>query len=142
MFIALLLITKKWTASLLVPYVFLILATTVFVRVSRELPHYELIPFWSYRDYFNGTDKTLLQQIIANVILFIPVGMLLWKDKSSKAVLIGAGISITVELLQLFSHRGLFEFDDVIHNTLGVVIGCLIAKWSIKAFRFDKGWKL
>ena len=93
------------------------------MRVSRELPHYELIPFWSYRDYFNGTDKTLLQQIIANVILFIPVGMLLWKDKSWKAVLIGAGISITVELLQLITYRGLFEFDDIIHNTLGALIG-------------------
>ena len=31
-----------------------------------------------------------------------------------------------VELLQLISLRGLFEFDDILHNTLGTFIGVSI----------------
>ena len=34
------------------------------------------------------------------------------------------GISLIIELTQLMSRRGLFEFDDVIHNTLGALLGC------------------
>lgn len=128
MFFILRIATKKWTVSLLVPYLFLILALTVLVRSTRPNARYELIPFWSYRDYFNGTDKTLLRQIIANVVLFIPVGIMLFRLTSWKAIPIGAGFSILIELTQLITHRGLFEFDDMIHNTLGVVIGCLIVK--------------
>ena len=28
-----------------------------------------------------------------------------------------------IELVQLMSRRGLFEFDDIIHNTIGTAIG-------------------
>ena len=33
---------------------------------------------------------------------------------------------MVIELLQLVSSRGLCEFDDVLHNTAGAVIGILI----------------
>ena len=38
-------------------------------------------------------------------------------------LLIGIGISFSIELLQLVLCRGLFEFDDIIHNSLGFLIG-------------------
>ena len=47
----------------------------------------------------------------------------LWKWKG---VLSGAGLSAIIELLQLISQRGLFEFDDIINNTLGTVIGVTV----------------
>ena len=31
-----------------------------------------------------------------------------------------------IELAQLISYRGLFEFDDVIHNALGTAVGVLL----------------
>ena len=40
-------------------------------------------------------------------------------------------MSCSIEIIQLVLHRGLFEFDDIIHNTLGVFIGilvCLLAR--------------
>ena len=40
-----------------------------------------------------------------------------------------------IELAQLVSFRGLFEFDDVIHNALGTAVGVLLAlgmKWLVK----------
>ena len=98
-------------------YLFLILAVTVLDRTPGPKMTYELIPFWSY-----GV-KSLRMEILLNVILFIPVGLLAPKWKT---VGLAAGDSMLIELAQLVSFRGLFEFDDVIHNTLGTVIGVLI----------------
>ena len=62
-------------------------------------------------------------QIISNIPLFIPFGVIagyIWKWKS---ILLAAGFSSVIELVQLMSRRGLFEFDDIIHNTIGTAIG-------------------
>ena len=63
-----------------------------------------------------------------------PYGFLASISSKSKAkwtvFLSGSLLSVAIELTQLFTHRGLFEFDDMLHNTLGTVIGialCLIA---------------
>ena len=34
-----------------------------------------------------------------------------------------AGVSFVIEVVQLVFKLGLFEFDDIFHNTLGAVIG-------------------
>ena len=34
--------------------------------------------------------------------------------------------TLTIELAQLISNRGLFEFDDVFHNALGTAAGVLL----------------
>ena len=55
--------------------------------------------------------------------MFVPVGLLcgqLWKWKG---LWVAAGLSIVIELLQVITARGLCEFDDVIHNMIGAVIG-------------------
>ena len=55
--------------------------------------------------------------------LFIPIGVLagwLWKWKG---LLVAAGLSLLVEVLQLITSRGLLEFDDVLHNMIGAAVG-------------------
>jgi len=103
----------KWRNGLLAGYLFLILAVTVLDR----RPGPKLIPFWSY-----GV-KALRMEILLNVILFIPVGLLAPRWKT---VGLEAGYSMLIELAQLISYRGLFEFDDVIHNALGTAVGVLL----------------
>lgn len=44
----------------------------------------------------------------------------LWKWKGLFA---GIGLSITSEMLQLITNRGLCEFDDIADNFLGTLIG-------------------
>ena len=107
----------KWRTGLLAGYLFLILAVTVLDRRPGPKMTYELIPFWSY-----GV-KSLRMEILLNVILFIPVGLLAPRWKT---VGLAAGYSLLIELAQLVSFRGLFEFDDVIHNALGTAIGVLL----------------
>ena len=107
----------KWRTGLLAGYLFLILAVTVLDRRPGPKMTYELIPFWSY-----GV-KSLRMEILLNIILFIPVGLLSprWKTEG-----LAAGYSMLIELAQLLSFRGLFEFDDVIHNALGTALGVLL----------------
>lgn len=117
--------TKKWSVGLLTGYLFLFLAMTVFTRPVGAV-RYQLLPFWSYRDYFNGTDPNLMRQIIGNVLIFIPVGILSGIWKGWKGVWIGEGFSAFVEIAQLITRRGFFEFDDTIHNTFGTLLGVVM----------------
>ena len=112
---------------LLVEYVFLLYASTVFFRTMSEERECEFIPFWSYRAIMDGSEPQLLSENIMNIMVFIPVGVLSgvvfqgmnWK----KLMMIGAGLSVGIEVLQLVFRKGFSEVDDVIHNTLGCAIG-------------------
>ena len=111
---------------LLVEYVFLIYCSTVLFRAAKELREYNFTPFWSY------SRPDLLIENIMNVVVFIPVGLLLgiaFKQMTWwKALLIGCGISVTIESLQFFFMRGFSEVDDVMHNTLGCILGYILVK--------------
>ena len=69
-----------------------------------------------------------------NVVVFIPVGVLLgsmfqgsrFKMTWWKALLIGCSISITIEALQFCCMKGFSELDDVMHNTVGCLIGVVM----------------
>jgi D-alanyl-D-alanine carboxypeptidase/glycopeptide antibiotics resistance protein len=67
-----------------------------------------------------------------NILMFIPVGMLLvlLSNKCQKlyvTILIGAGLSVLIEALQLFSSRGT-DIDDIILNTAGTLCGYLLGR--------------
>ena len=112
---------KKPSLGILVAYSFVILAETVLIRKAFTGDHLRLELFWSWRAW----DKQS-EQVIANVIMFFPVGVIsgyLWKWKGIRAV---AGLSLLIEALQLVTQRGLCEFDDVIHNCVGAVIGIVV----------------
>lgn len=75
-------------------------------------------------------DMKLLQEILLNCILLMPAGGLLpfmrgEKVKVRSALMIGFGISAVIEVSQLIFRRGVFEWDDMIHNSLGCMIGCI-----------------
>ena len=44
--------------------------------------------------------------------------------------IIGCGISVTIESLQFFLMRGFSEVDDVMHNTLGCILGYILVNGS------------
>lgn len=75
------------------------------------------------------------EQILTNVIMFVPVGVLVgwiwrWRGLWTAAVL-----SIFIEILQLVTARGLCEFDDVFHNMIGAVIGVGVVMIGRKLFK-------
>lgn len=119
-------ISVAW--AFLIGYIFLILASTVITRTVEQEYDFKWELFWSYAAIKKGR-KHLLYLNIANVLMLIPVGFLLScvsVMSFKKAILSGILISGGIEVAQLSLKRGLFEFDDVFHNTLGCVIGYLI----------------
>lgn len=108
----------RWEGGLLTAYVFLLLTETVLIRRPFSGRHFQPELFWSWKVW-----SRQWQQILTNVIMFIPVGVLTGKMWRWKGVGFAAGLSMGIEILQLISQRGLCEFDDVIHNKVGAVIG-------------------
>ena len=125
----------KWSAGLLlVEYMVLLLALAVLTRKVLPDRIFDFAPFWSYREVLRSGKDALLTQNIANVMAFVPIGLLLGcafgRMKWWKALAIGGGFSILIEVLQFVFLRGFAEFDDVFHN----VLGCMIGYWIYIVF--------
>lgn len=119
------------------PYIFAVLWITL---IDRMTTHNRRItpPFWEILEIIHG-DTEMVHYLIGNVIMLMPLGFLLpvWFNKVDnwkKAALIGLAVSTAIEVTQLITSRGLFEFDDIIHNTLGTVAGYYIEKLTEKIF--------
>ena len=114
---------------MLVTYILFILMETVIGR-KTGIGQVELTPFWSY------SHPELRMEIILNYVLFIPLGLLLYLCLGEKfglrVVMAGFLLSVSIELIQLTFKIGVFEFDDMIGNTIGgfagAVAGMLIKK--------------
>ena len=122
----------------LVVFLGIVFGSTVFTRIGT-VRQYELLPFWSWREVICNHDRELLKENLLNVILLLPAGILLplianHKIKWYQALLIGILMSATIELSQLIFMRGLFEWDDMIHNGLGCMVGAVLVNWMIGFF--------
>ena len=73
-----------------------------------------------------------------NIILFVPFGVLFpavtdWK-KMWKTMVAGISFSLFIEIIQRITSRGCFDFDDVLLNCLGTVIGFGLYNTAWKLF--------
>ena len=107
-------------------YIFIVLWITVLHR-SLRISNAQLDPLWSYKEWFNG-DAELGNEILANIAMFVPCGFMLSVVLPKRRFIIPAAIvfSLSIETLQLVLMRGLFEWDDVISNTIGAAVGILL----------------
>ena len=80
------------------------------------------MPLHSYVEIWKGNRQFLLENI-GNVVLFIPLGFALKWSGVRNVKKAGFLASLIIEVLQLTFALGTFECDDLIHNTLGAVIG-------------------
>ena len=110
-------------------------------------PQANLQPLWSYRaalmwegHRLRVQDAGLLEQIVLNYLLVVPLGCLLpftWPERYvgdgvgrgvARVALVAATCSLSVELAQLVLRVGLFELDDVLGNALGAVLGYALSR--------------
>lgn len=82
-----------------------------------------LIPF-----YYDKETTFHLKEIIENILIFIPLGLLLkMKDLSPKKIfLLGFLLSFTYEFLQYIFSIGAADITDIIANTIGAILGSLV----------------
>lgn len=114
---------------------------TGFNIVKSGIHDTNLIPFKvlfeTYNEVFvNGYINYFLINFLGNIMLFIPFGIfipLLWKVSIKKVILIGFCSSLFIEVSQLLLTRGT-DVDDLMLNTIGVVLGLVLYKILNKNF--------
>lgn len=138
----------KWLATagyaLLALYAAAYLYETLLFRTVKDEYMFRTEVLWSYREalvmpdglmsLFKGTARVkrpdLWESILLNILLCIPLGYLLpfvfAKLKGWHVLLIAFLCSVLTEGVQLVFRLGWFEFDDIINNTLGAVIGLVM----------------
>lgn len=111
--------------------------------VLRRLASANMIPFRTIGDsLFNATLPVQLPTLIYNIAAFVPLGFLvpLISERARRLVIVlivASGVSVSLELIQVFTGLGLGDIDDVILNVTGAAIGYGIfafAVWLMQYF--------
>ena len=121
----------KASTAIIIPilifFLSFVLTITIIERVPRRKLRYNLELFWTIKRIVAGRTY-LAWEIFWNVVMFIPLGLMVSAllKRPWLSVLIGVLVSTAIEVAQLLTRRGLFEFDDIIYNSVGAVIGFLL----------------
>lgn len=116
---------------------------TLFSRIGSDSRNF-LWPLYSYVQVVKG-DYWFLLENIANVCLFVPIGVVLKSiemEDIKGVVIVGGLLSLFVEIIQAVFSLGTFECDDIFHNTLGVVVGYCLTKRFFEDFRIKLNRKM
>ena len=133
---------RKLSAARCVLYAllfFYLITAYVATVLSREQTAKYLVnlhPFMSWKKAFSG-HMFSVRLVIENIFLLVPVGIMVpllsrKKPYFLKTVALGFLISLFIESSQYIMRTGLFELDDLINNTIGVLIGCCMVSVCIK----------
>ena len=114
-------ITKKWKVAILIGYMVVLFSSMVLKRQTYMIMRTRIKPFSTYRHF-----PYLSGETIANIISFVPIGLLC--GKKWKGILVGINFSVFIEIIQLLSRKGFFEIDDLFNNTIGTLIGVSIVQ--------------
>lgn len=130
---------KTVLGMLLLEYLFLMFCSTVLCReVQQEAHNLELIPFWNYDKVLLSNNSFDYWEVILNIFLYSPIGFLLGCifKRIFPVLLICVSLSIFTEVMQFVLHKGLCEFDDVLHNTLGGILGYFSSVGIIRGVQY------
>lgn len=112
-------------ALLLAELLLLIYGSTVFFRETQVGVNEDFYPFRSYQSIQMFMES--LPESILNLILFVPIGILLCVVFRNmvwwKILLCGASLSMGIEIFQLIFEKGLCDLNDLLHNTMGCMLG-------------------
>lgn len=115
-------------SALLIGYIIVVVFATLLMERRAFLVEPNLMPFSSYISAWNSFGMLLWRNIILNICMFIPLGMILPLfhrifKKWWFTYLTGLFLTVLIEVSQYISKRGIFELDDIINNALGCMIG-------------------
>ncbi|MFL0248754.1 VanZ family protein [Clostridium sp. WILCCON 0185] len=111
-----------------------------FFKMTSNFYGLNLNPFsiiGDFKEYFNHT----LLLVIANMLLYFPLGgFMKFRIKVNNfSLMMGFLVYILiVETMQYILHRGIFDINDIILNTLGFIIGALFSNFVIKHHRKER----
>ena len=109
-----------------VTYLVIVLCITFWSRESGESTGIDLKlgSTWA----INNRNKAF---VIENILLFIPYGIVApWAFLSQRDwfsnILLGLITSTGIECMQLLTGKGFFQLDDILTNTLGMMVGYIV----------------
>ena len=113
---------NKWMAAVVL-YSACLLTVTLIGRY-RTNPYRNMIG--SFGVYVDGK---INEEVLINLILYVPYAYLFIKANKPKhairaGMLLTIGTTACIEVLQLLFWLGQFSIADIIHNTIGGMIGC------------------
>ena len=124
---------------------------TVFVTLLRSEPNefaarqWNLQLFLAWREAYQRFTLQIWLNVLLNIAFFVPLGFLLpllWKPfrKWYAALGAGFGVSLLIELTQLFTGRGMCDVDDLFTNTLGAMLGWCAAMFVLALRQKNRAW--
>ena len=125
---------RKWARPLAVVWLAGLVYAAFLMRTPYAAPRALLDPFHALKLFLKADNVALLRRLRylegagLNILLFVPFGYLLpllWRraDRWWKVVLCGFVLSLLIELIQLVTHLGMFDLDDLMNNSLGAFLG-------------------
>lgn len=131
--ILLLILPYKMSIALSVLYVFFIIYETLMFRESGDARS-NLILFSYASTFFHS--RTIRVEVINNIWLFIPFGVGMYRIDQKKSIFLAALLfSILIEAAQYITGLGIAEFNDVFENTMGGMIGAVLASVLIRQIK-------
>ena len=126
-------------------------AVTVFVTLLRSEPNEfaarqcNLQLFLAWREAYQRFTLQIWLNVLLNIALFIPLGFLLPLlskpfRKWYAALGAGFGVSLLIELAQLFTGSGMCDVDDLFTNTLGAMLGWCAAMLVLALHQKNRTW--
>jgi VanZ family protein len=107
-------------------------APDLFIPKHYSVPHKAILQ-WPWNEY--RPNRSYVVDIAVNIAGFVPLGFLLsaflWSTTRSQrpiltAILIGALISLTIELLQAYIPQRTSGMTDILTNTTGTAMGAIL----------------
>lgn len=114
-----------------------------FYREPYGTRHYNLKLFDSISNFnraFNNYDfEVCFLNIYGNVLAFMPFGFLyplVAKKRSAwKTIFCGVLFSASIEVMQFITKLGVFDVDDILLNSIGVIFGYVVLLVTEKIFK-------
>ena len=125
-------------------WIFVWAGIMILITILRREPGYaklDVNPFPSWEDFGGSEFKTAFT--FYNVLLFVPWGFLIrlynhrMPDRKAfwTTVLVSLITTCGIEVTQLVTRMGYFEFTDIINNVMGGIIGALFGARFLKRRR-------
>ena len=82
------------------------------------------------------TNKIVFLNLIGNLLLYFPFGIILKKKGTNiiVSILLMIIVIVSMELLQYITKRGIFDYIDIILNLLGSLIGYMLVHKEDKMY--------
>lgn len=124
---------KEVAIGLLGIYTAVILWVTV---LGREMQFHRV----AFLQLFHSVSSFLIDirghrfpiNFLGNILLFVPLGFLIplvtEEDSWGKIIRIGFSLSLLIEMIQFITLRGCFDVDDIVLNTMGMIVGTGLLK--------------